>query len=187
MPDLLEHLTEEHRKAEQLMRTLLDSDEGPERVQTLADLREALTKHMAVEEQFLYPIVQRTLGEEPEQEAENEHQLAREGLEKLSELVSEPGFGAAVEMLQGGVGHHVKEEEQEIFPKLRQQAGDEVAALDPEELEQRVETRGSSRSGGQGPGPTKDELYQRAQEADIPGRSHMTKDELAQALETSDA
>ena len=29
---------------------------------------------------------------------------------------------------------------------------------------------------------TKDELYARAQEADIPGRSDMTKDELLQAL-----
>jgi hypothetical protein len=29
---------------------------------------------------------------------------------------------------------------------------------------------------------TKDELYARAQEADIPGRSEMTKDELAKAL-----
>jgi hemerythrin-like domain-containing protein len=187
MADLLEHLTQEHRKAEQLMKMLLDSDEGPGRGQTLDELVKALTKHMAVEEQFLYPIVQRTLGEEPEQEAENEHQLAREGLDKLSELVSEPGFGAAVEMLQGGIGHHVKEEEQEIFPKLRQQAGDEIAALDPEVLERQVESRGASRSGGQGSEPTKDELYQRAQEADIPGRSQMTKDELAQALETSDA
>jgi iron-sulfur cluster repair protein YtfE (RIC family) len=182
MADLLDHLTEEHRKAEQMMQTLLDSDEGPEREQTLGELREALLKHMAVEEQFLYPIVQRTLGDEPEQEAENEHTLAREGLDKLAELVSEPGFGAAVEMLQGGVGHHVKEEEQEIFPKLRRQAGDEVAALDPDELEQRVESRGGSAGD-----VTKDELYQRAQAADIPGRSQMTKDELAEALESADA
>jgi iron-sulfur cluster repair protein YtfE (RIC family) len=183
MADLLERLTEEHRKAEQMMQTLLDSDEGPEREKTLGELRTALTKHMAVEEQFLYPIVQRTLGEEPEQEAENEHQLARDGLDKLSELVSEPGFGAAVEMLQGGIGHHVKEEEQEIFPKLRRQAGDEVAALDPDELERKVEQG----RGGQSSGATKDELYQQAQEADIPGRSQMSKDELAEALEKSDA
>jgi iron-sulfur cluster repair protein YtfE (RIC family) len=187
MADLLEHLTEEHRKAEQMMKTLLDSDEGPERERTLGELREALTKHMAVEEQFLYPIVKRTLGEEPEEEAENEHQLARDGLAKLSELVSEPGFGAAVEMLQGGIGHHVKEEEQEIFPKLRRQAGDEVAALDPEELEQQVQQGSSDGGGRRGSEPTKDELYQRAQEADIAGRSQMSKDELAEALEKADA
>jgi iron-sulfur cluster repair protein YtfE (RIC family) len=186
MADLLDHLTEEHRKAEQLMKMLLDSDEGPGREQTLDELRTALTKHMAVEEEFLYPIVERTLGAEPEEEAENEHRLAREGLDKLAELVSEPGFGAAVEMLQGGIGHHVKEEEQEIFPKLRQQAGPEVAALDPEELERKVQ-QGGGRSGAASSEPTKDELYQQAQEADIPGRSQMTKDELAEALEKADA
>jgi iron-sulfur cluster repair protein YtfE (RIC family) len=184
MADLLEHLTEEHRKAEQLMKMLLDSDEGAGREQTLAELQKALTKHMAVEEQFLYPIVKRTLGDEPAEEAENEHALAREGLDKLAELVSEPGFGAAVEMLQGGIGHHVREEEQEIFPKLHRQAGDEIAALDPKELERKVQARGD---GGGGSEPTKDELYQRAQDADIPGRSQMTKEELAEALEKADA
>lgn len=32
---------------------------------------------------------------------------------------------------------------------------------------------------------TKDELYERAQKADIPGRSEMTKDELIKALRKS--
>lgn len=31
--------------------------------------------------------------------------------------------------------------------------------------------------------PTKDELYEQAQELDIPGRSTMTKDELQQAID----
>ena len=31
---------------------------------------------------------------------------ARQGLSKLQELQSAPGFGAAVEMVQGGIGHH---------------------------------------------------------------------------------
>jgi iron-sulfur cluster repair protein YtfE (RIC family) len=173
MADLLDHLTTEHREAERLLRTLADSEEGPEREATVSELRAALTKHMAVEERFLYPIVARTVGDESEEEAENEHRLAREGLDKLTELVSEPGFGAAVEMLQGGIGHHVHEEEQEIFPKLREQAGDEIAALDPEELESQVQ-------GGED--ATKEELYAQAQAADVPGRSQMTKDELASAL-----
>jgi hypothetical protein len=31
--------------------------------------------------------------------------------------------------------------------------------------------------------PTKEQLYSRAQEADIPGRSEMSKEELAEAVE----
>ena len=45
----------------------------------------------------------------------------------------------------------------------------------------------ASRKGGQNPSYeewTKDELYERAQELDIEGRSSMTKDELIAALRT---
>ena len=41
MADLLDHLTEEHRKAEQLMKTLLESDEGETREKTLGELHDA--------------------------------------------------------------------------------------------------------------------------------------------------
>ena len=44
-------------------------------------------------------------------------------------------------------------------------------------------TRLRSRSGGDGlEDMTKDELYERAKKADIPGRSEMNKDELVRAL-----
>jgi hypothetical protein len=35
-------------------------------------------------------------------------------------------------------------------------------------------------------GPTKDELYEKAQDLDIEGRSEMTKDELADAIEAAE-
>ena len=42
---------------------------------------------------------------------------------------------------------------------------------------------GTSHGGVDAEGHTKDELYERAQEADVEGRSDMTKDELADALD----
>ena len=51
-------------------------------------------------------------------EAEVEHSLAREGIAKMNDLVDEDGFGAAVAMVTAGIKHHVKEEEQELFPKV---------------------------------------------------------------------
>lgn len=177
--ELLEHLTQEHRKAEDLMDRLGDTEPGPQRRQLIDDLTDALTVHMEVEERFLYPIVADALGSETEQEADTEHSLARDGLATLHDLADEPGFGAAVEMLKAGVGHHVREEEDEIFPKLRQQAP-QVEGLDPEELETEVK---QGRDGEPADEPTRDELYERARAAGIPGRSSMSKDELAAALD----
>jgi len=178
--DVLEHLTEEHRKVERLLDSLAKSDEGPGREQTLDELESSLATHMAVEERFLYPIVLEVVGEEDEEGAENEHGLARDGLQKMRELVDQPGFGAAVEMVKAGIGHHVEEEEHEIFPKLRSDAADRVAALgEPDQLEAEVT------NGGSGDGPTKRELYEQAKDAGIEGRSDMTKDELAKALHKS--
>ena len=173
--EILDHLTEEHRKVEQMMKRLGETDPGQERDRLVDELVESLTVQMKVEERFLYPIVSEVEGDETEKEAEVEHALAREGLQKLRKLAYEPGFGAAVDMLRAGVGHHVEDEEKEIFPALRKQAADRLSELDPEELERKVKDGSSSDL-------TKEELYEKAKRADIPGRSQMTKDELAEAV-----
>jgi iron-sulfur cluster repair protein YtfE (RIC family) len=114
-------LRKDHREAEALIKRLEDSKSpGTRRRQTVDQLVAALTLHMEIEERLVYPLVRRELGEEEAKEAEVEHRLAREGLKKLVELVDAPGFGAAVDMVKGGIKHHVKEEESEMFPKLKQ-------------------------------------------------------------------
>ena len=63
MRRVVEHLTEEHRKVEGMLGVLAESQPGDTREQTVTELEDALATHMAVEEKFVYPIVERTLGD----------------------------------------------------------------------------------------------------------------------------
>jgi len=102
-----------------MLKTLDASKPGARRRQTVEKLTQALELHMEIEERDIYPVVERVVGAEEAKEAGVEHGLAREGLADLRRLVDEPGFGAAVAMVTAGIKHHVKEEEQEIFPELK--------------------------------------------------------------------
>jgi hemerythrin-like domain-containing protein len=136
VPDPIVLLKKDHREAEAMLKTLAASRPGARRKSTLQKLDGALRLHMTIEERDVYPLVAALLGEEDAKEADIEHGLARDGLDKLQELVDEPGFGAAVAMLTAGIKHHVKEEEHEMFPDLKKKLdrsdllalGDEVQA-----------------------------------------------------------
>jgi iron-sulfur cluster repair protein YtfE (RIC family) len=112
-------LKADHRAVEQLLTKLAETDEGPERQELLDEVRMKLLAHMELEESLLYPVLAQRVGEEDEEEATVEHNLAREGVDKMVAMVDQPGFGAAVEMVKAGVLHHVKEEESELLPQLK--------------------------------------------------------------------
>jgi iron-sulfur cluster repair protein YtfE (RIC family) len=112
-------LKKDHREVEQMLQRLQESRPGTRRRQTVDKLEAALTLHMGIEERLIYPLVAEVVDQESEQEAEVEHNLAREGVAKLRALVDAPGFGAAVAMLTAGIKHHVREEEREVFPELK--------------------------------------------------------------------
>jgi hemerythrin-like domain-containing protein len=129
-------LKRDHRAVATMLKELADSEPGTQRRKVTEQVSSALALHMQIEEQLIYPLVAERVGEEEELEAETEHTLARDGVVKMNELIDEPGFGAAVAMVTAGIKHHVKEEETELFPKLKDKLehddlakiGDEVAA-----------------------------------------------------------
>ena len=142
MNDPMRILKADHREAEKLLQKLSDSDEGSERQQMVEELTMKLLTHMELEETIVYPSVREAVGTEDEEEAEVEHRLAREGLDKLNALVDIPGFGAAVEMLKGGIMHHVEEEENELLPELKDAIGREEWAAMGDALAAAKEERG---------------------------------------------
>lgn len=119
MNDPMRILKADHREVETLLKDLAESDEGNDRNQMVQELSMKLRAHMEMEENFVYPLVAEHIGAEDEEEAEIEHRLVREALDNLERMVDEPGFGAVVSMLQGGIGHHVQEEERELLPELK--------------------------------------------------------------------
>src|SRR5215213_6960955 len=136
MNDPMTILKSDHREVMKLLAALGDSDEGSEREAMVGELQAALSLHMQIEEQIVYPLVAEHVGEEDAEEAGVEHTLTRDGLEKATAMVSAPGFGAVIEMLRAGLKHHVDEEEREIMPELKsaldreawRELGDRVAA-----------------------------------------------------------
>jgi hemerythrin-like domain-containing protein len=124
--DPMRILKADHREVEKLLDRLADSEEGAEREQMVEELVTKLSAHMDAEESIVYPPVKASVGAEDEEEAQIEHGLAREGLDKVQQMVEMPGFGAAVEMLKGGISHHVEEEETQLLPELKEN-------LEPEE------------------------------------------------------
>ena len=82
---------------------------------------------------------------------------------------------AKLTVLIENVEHHADEEEEEMFPDVREQLGDGRL----EELGSKMEERKVSAKAEL---KTKDELYEKAKELGIEGRSEMTKAELAEAV-----
>ena len=137
--DVLEHLEEEHRKVEKMIAQLEASASPKERRSILAELGDSLATHMAVEEERVYPIVDDKLGSDKAGEAQKEHDQSREDMATMVERVESGDFKAALAQFKKGISHHVKEEEDELFPQLRQKAPGEIAALgEAEEVEDEV-------------------------------------------------
>lgn len=130
MNDPIRILTADHREVATLLKRLADTDEGRERNELAREVQTKLTAHMDIEESIVYPPVSDEVGEEDREEAEIEHRLARQGLDTVMSMLEQPGFGAAVQMLIGGITHHVEEEESQLLPELKDAMDrDEWAAL----------------------------------------------------------
>lgn len=127
-------LQADHRRVEALFARIQATDDG-ERAELVGQLRSALRAHMELEEHHVYPLLQDEVDGDLAEEAEVEHQLARDGLDQLQELTpDEPGFDAALVMVMSAIEHHVMEEETEAFPRLAQQLGPDRLAQMAEDL-----------------------------------------------------
>ena len=150
------------------------------------EISRELEAHADIEEEIFYPSVKAKAEEEGQElvdEAVEEHHLVKVTLGELASLPpSDEAFDAKVTVLIENVRHHVEEEEEEMLPQAEELLGaDRLAELGQRMAERKQELLGQagSSSGGE---QTKEELYEQAKVQDIPGRSKMSKEELAREV-----
>lgn len=88
----------------------------------VADVIKALSVHAAIEEELFYPAVRARMTSQEDQvlEALEEHHVVKWTLAELDGMSPEhERFNAKFTVLMESIRHHVKEEESELFPKVR--------------------------------------------------------------------
>jgi hemerythrin superfamily protein len=155
----LELLKHDHREVDKLFsqyEDIKDGAEDPAKEELVSQICDALTVHAQIEETIFYPAARRALSQEDGQdllnEAAVEHQTLKDIIARLEAApTSDPLYDAGVKVLSEYTKHHVREEENELFPKVRssdmdlQAIGQQLA-----ERKQQLEGRMSRSSQGNG-------------------------------------
>lgn len=114
-----------------------DEVDDDEKQQLVQEICAELTIHAQLEEEIFYPAARDAIDDEDLiDEAEVEHASAKDLIAQLEDM--DPGdelYDAKVTVLGEYIDHHVKEEQDEMFPKVRK------AKIDLEELATEMQAR----------------------------------------------
>jgi hypothetical protein len=127
--DAIELLKDQHRQVEKLFAQIEKADGGEDKQALFEELADNLAAHSAIEEEIFYPAAYAKQTKELLEEAVEEHLAVKRVLADLLELTpDDESFDAKIKVLKEQVEHHVKEEEGELFKKVKKE-------LDKDELE----------------------------------------------------
>ena len=119
--DAISLLRADHRLVSELFEQF-ERSRSPERKKDLVNqICKELTVHAQVEEELFYPAVKQALRDtELVPEARVEHESLKQLIAKIQSLSQDDeAFMANVSVLSEYVKHHVKEEQNEMFPKVK--------------------------------------------------------------------
>jgi len=146
LPLALELLSSDHRKVEQLFQMYEDEKEGEDETKRgiAQQICGELTVHAQVEEELFYPWLKENMDEmDKVEEAYVEHAGAKDLIAQIQGASDvDDTYDAKVKVLSEYIKHHVKEEENEIFPEVKGQQeeldelGQEMAARKAELMEE---------------------------------------------------
>ena len=130
-------LRADHKLVSELFAEYEKARTSTQKKKLVAQICSALTVHTQIEEEIFYPAVKQALKDkELVPEATVEHASVKELISQV-EGVEPDGemFDAKIKVLSEYVKHHVKEEQNEMFPKVK------AAKLDLAELGERMAAR----------------------------------------------
>jgi hemerythrin superfamily protein len=140
-PDAITLLKTDHKEVKALFKAydkLVKTEAADDEKRAVSQqICNALTVHATVEEELFYPAAREALPEEDlVDEATVEHASAKDLIAQIESM--SPGedlYDAKVKVLGEYINHHVKEEEEEMFPKLRK------SGLDLKEIGAQLQAR----------------------------------------------
>lgn len=126
--DAITLLKDDHKTVEQLFKRFEKTGDRAyaERRQLVDRMIEELAAHAAIEEQLFYPVARAAVPETEDIALESleEHHIVKWVLSELEAMApTDERFRAKVTVLIENVRHHVKEEENDFFPKVRDELG----------------------------------------------------------------
>lgn len=136
--DVTELLHQDHMKVSELFFQFSKAEGDDEKEDLVKQILTELHVHAKVEEEVVYPTVEEEAeeGEEIVGEANVEHKMIKYLMAELSEMSGgDEELDAKVTVLCELVKHHVREEEKEMFKKLRE------SGADLEDLAEQAKTR----------------------------------------------
>jgi len=120
-------LKRQHREVEKLFSAALKSENARTRRKATEEIIQALEHHTRIEEDVFYPAVREIGTKKAEDmigEAYEEHHVVKLVLAELPNVdPSADNFEAKMTVLKELVGHHVEEEEDEMFPMAERKLG----------------------------------------------------------------
>jgi len=136
--DVVGVLTHDHREVEELFAQVEITTDADELRKLTNQVTTELIRHSNAEEQYLYPAVREHVprGDALVDKEIKDHNKVEEALKTLEGMdASHPDFMTTFRQMSNEVRAHVKEEEEELFPLLREHA----SAEDLRELGKKVQ------------------------------------------------
>ena len=149
----IELLKEDHDRVDKLFQTVKANEDADHR-KTFDKIKAELDVHTHIEETIFYPKLKEEGDEELKKivlEGIEEHHQAKMFLRELTSLVEDSEkFQPKLKVLMEDIGHHVQEEEGQMFPMVEEQFDEYTLQMLGDEMEKEKKSFGKSQKAAGG-------------------------------------